>query len=118
MNGINSSRFTCTCYSRIERLWRDVYVQVLDTFHVVFNNVEREGLLNPDDERDLFALHWAFLPQLKKQLAFFMDAWNNHPMRTTGSQSPFQLWTSARHHEDPDEVSIISPRHISSHIIQ
>ncbi|XP_062304625.1 uncharacterized protein LOC134009010 isoform X2 [Osmerus eperlanus] len=35
---------------RIERLWRDVYIQVLDPFHVLFRNLEREGMLNPDDE--------------------------------------------------------------------
>ncbi|XP_078029680.1 uncharacterized protein LOC144466496 [Epinephelus lanceolatus] len=50
---------------RIERLWRDVYIQVLDPFHVLFRNLEREGMLNPDDESHLFALHWAFLPQLQ-----------------------------------------------------
>ncbi|RVE55409.1 hypothetical protein OJAV_G00236630 [Oryzias javanicus] len=89
---------------RIERLWRDVYIQVLDQFHILFSNLEREGMLNPDDEGHLFALHWAFLPQLRRQLAFFMDAWNLHGLRTAGSQSPYQLWASSRHHEDPDQV--------------
>ncbi|XP_008304203.1 uncharacterized protein LOC103375669 [Stegastes partitus] len=89
---------------RIERLWRDVYIQVLDPFHILFHNLEREGLLDPDNESHLFALHWAFLPQLQKQLAFFMDAWNHHSLRTAGSQSPYQLWTSFRHLEDPDQV--------------
>ncbi|MEQ2266054.1 hypothetical protein XENORESO_017225 [Xenotaenia resolanae] len=89
---------------RIERLWRDVYIQVLDPFHVVFRNLESEGMLTPDDENHLFALHWTFLPQLQKQLAFFMDAWNHHSLRTAGSQSPYQLWASFRNPEDPDEV--------------
>lgn len=61
-------------------------------------------MLNPDDESHLFALHWAFLPQLHRQLAFFMDAWNLHGLRTAGSRSPYQLWASSRHHEDPDQV--------------
>ncbi|XP_049445652.1 uncharacterized protein LOC125896823 [Epinephelus fuscoguttatus] len=51
---------------RIECLWRDVYIQVLDPFHVLFRNLERERMLNPDDESHLFALHWAFLPQLQE----------------------------------------------------
>ncbi|XP_078793646.1 uncharacterized protein LOC101156956 isoform X1 [Oryzias latipes] len=89
---------------RIERLWRDVYIQVLEPFHILFCNLEREGMLNPDDESHLFALHWAFLPQLRKQLAFFMDAWNLHGLRTAGSKSPYQLWASIRHHDDPDQV--------------
>ncbi|KAL7388213.1 hypothetical protein ABVT39_009124 [Epinephelus coioides] len=40
----------CVHNQRIERLWRDVYIQVLDPFHVLFRNLEREGMLNPDDE--------------------------------------------------------------------
>lgn len=58
----NIFSFCFTCPSRIERLWRDVFIQVLDPFHVLFRNLEREGMLNPDDESHLFALHWAFLP--------------------------------------------------------
>nr|XP_029131653.1 uncharacterized protein LOC114918130 [Labrus bergylta] len=89
---------------RIGRLWRDVYTQVLDVFHVLFRNMEREGMLNPDDEVHLFALHWTFLPQLQRQLSFFMEAWNHHSLRTAGSQSPYQLWTTFRNVEDPDQV--------------
>lgn len=61
-------------------------------------------MLSPDDESHLFVLHWAFLPQLRKQLAFFMAAWNHHGLRTAGSQSLYQLWTSFRNLEDPNQV--------------
>ncbi|KAJ8270423.1 hypothetical protein GJAV_G00114410 [Gymnothorax javanicus] len=89
---------------RIERLWRDLYIQVINLFHILFHNLEREGLLNADDEVHLFALHWCFLPQLQRQLDFFMDAWNQHSLRTASNQSPYLLWTRFRNHEDPDEV--------------
>ncbi|RXM91841.1 hypothetical protein EOD39_20760 [Acipenser ruthenus] len=35
---------------RIERLWRDVFSNVLDLFYQIFYNLESEGLLNPDNE--------------------------------------------------------------------
>lgn len=54
-------------FFRIEHLWRDVYPQVLDLFHMLLFHLEVTGLLNPDDEIHLFALHWAFLPQLQHQ---------------------------------------------------
>ncbi|XP_065821869.1 uncharacterized protein [Labrus bergylta] len=44
---------------RIGRLWRDVYTQVLDVFHVLFRNMEREGMLNPDDEVEAdYGINW------------------------------------------------------------
>lgn len=56
---------------RIERLWRYVYTGVLDLFYSIFNNLEREGLLNPDSEVHVFALHWCFLPHVQKHLEVF-----------------------------------------------
>ncbi|XP_065124067.1 uncharacterized protein [Paramisgurnus dabryanus] len=91
---------------RIERLWRDVYEHVLSMFYHIFYNMETEGILNPDSETDIFALHWSFAPHLQRHLAFFKDAWNNHRIRTAGSQSPVQLWLrySANNTDDPIQV--------------
>ncbi|XP_057183896.1 uncharacterized protein LOC130550433 [Triplophysa rosa] len=72
---------------RIERLWRDVFGGVLDLFYNCFYNLEREGLLNPEDEVHMYALHWTFLPQIQKHLEFFKDGWNHHGLRTEGHQS-------------------------------
>ncbi|KAL0970155.1 hypothetical protein UPYG_G00238050 [Umbra pygmaea] len=88
----------------IERLWRDVYQYVLDQFHHLFYNLEAEGLLNPDDEVHLYALHWSFLPQLQRHLAFFQEGWNNHKLRTANNQSPLQLWTTFGELEDTYQV--------------
>ncbi|XDV19357.1 hypothetical protein PO909_024841 [Leuciscus waleckii] len=63
----------------------------MSMFYHIFYNMETEGVLNPDSEIDIFALHWSFLPQLQRHLAFFKDAWNNHRIKTAGSQSPVQL---------------------------
>ncbi|KAI7810041.1 hypothetical protein IRJ41_020752, partial [Triplophysa rosa] len=78
---------------RIERLWRDVYEQVLDKFYCLFYGMESESLLDPDNEVHLYALHWIFLPQLQRHLTL-----------TTGSQSPLQLWTTFQNDDDPDKV--------------
>lgn len=67
--------------------------------------MEAEGLLNPDSEIHIFALHWSFLRPLQQQLSFFQEAWNHHTLRTEGNQSPYQLWTRYRDTDDPDMVS-------------
>ena len=79
-------------YLRIERLWRDVYTQVLDHFHTLFHEMEASWMLNPDSEIYLFALHWVFLSLVQIHLRHFQDAWNFHSLRTENSQSPYQLW--------------------------
>ncbi|XP_057191136.1 uncharacterized protein LOC130555096 [Triplophysa rosa] len=58
---------------RIERLWRDVYEQVLDKFYCLFYGMESESLLDPDNEVHLYALHWIFLPQLQRHLTLFQE---------------------------------------------
>ncbi|XP_076842246.1 uncharacterized protein LOC143486736 [Brachyhypopomus gauderio] len=92
---------------RIERLWRDVYSGVLDLFYTIFTNLEREGLLNPDEDVHLFALHWCFLPLIQRHLQFFKDSWNHHRLRTEQNQSPLQLWALHKHVEvqDPAQVN-------------
>ncbi|XP_034067491.1 uncharacterized protein LOC117543372 isoform X1 [Gymnodraco acuticeps] len=89
---------------RIERLWRDVYVGVLDLFYTMFFNLEREGLLNPDCEVHLYALHWCFVPHIQKHLQFFQQGWNCHRLSTEGNRSPLQLWT--RHEREAQQEHI------------
>ena len=45
---------------RIERLWRDVFSGCVASFYYLFYELEGAGLLDPNDECDLFALHYAF----------------------------------------------------------
>uniref|UniRef100_A0A3B3DGH7 Uncharacterized LOC112153455 n=1 Tax=Oryzias melastigma TaxID=30732 RepID=A0A3B3DGH7_ORYME len=76
---------------RIERLWKDVYTQVLDLFHSLFTEMEFTRMLNPDNEIHIYALHWVFLPLLQTHLKRFQQAWNFHSIRTENYQSPYQL---------------------------
>lgn len=80
--------------SRIERLWRDVYRSVLSSYAEVFTELECDGALHPDNESDMYALHYVFLPQINVSLAAFQIAWNNHSLSTENNMSPLQLYTA------------------------
>jgi hypothetical protein len=79
--------------SRIERLWRDVYYAVIQTFYSLFYFLESEGYLDIDDDAHLFALHLVYLPVINNCLLQFKEAFNCHPLRTEHNRSPCQLWT-------------------------
>lgn len=79
---------------RIERLWRDVYNGCTSYFHNLFNRLEDAGVLDPDNEVDLLALHYTYVPWIQHQLDLFRDTWSMHRLRTCESRSPLQLWLS------------------------
>ncbi|KAJ8369133.1 hypothetical protein SKAU_G00091610 [Synaphobranchus kaupii] len=60
-------------------------------------------MMNPDEEMDLFALHWIYVPQVQKHLQTFKEAWNHHKMRTEGNQTPMQLWLSQPREGNEDD---------------
>ncbi|KAI7811048.1 hypothetical protein IRJ41_009739 [Triplophysa rosa] len=88
---------------RIERLWRDVFDQVTDLFYTTFRRLEDEGWLNPDQDVDLFALHWSYMPQIQRHLQEFRSAWNCHSLRSEGNRTPLQLWSN-RERDDLNRV--------------
>lgn len=91
---------------RIERLWRDLYTGCIAVFHTVFVSLEEQGLLDPDSARDVFCLHFVFLPRLNRALDAFTSSYNHHPMRTAGNRSPYQLWISGITHRSGDEAAV------------
>lgn len=78
---------------RIERLWRDVFTSCTGQLYHLFYSMEDEGLLDPIDEVDLFALHFVFLPRINEQLDSFREAYCRHKLRTEHNHTPLQLWT-------------------------
>lgn len=78
---------------RIERLWRDVFSSCTGHLYHMFYAMEDEGLLDPVDEVDLFALHFVFLPRINQQLESFRAAYCRHKLRTEHNRTPLQLWT-------------------------
>lgn len=79
---------------RIERMWRDVYQGVLGLYRDLFDHLESVRLLDPNDELQLFCLHYVFLPRIRAHLQAWKDAWIKHPMRSEHNLSPEQLWTA------------------------
>ena len=77
---------------RIERFWRDLFSGCISVFYYLFYSLEDNGLLSPNDEIDLYALHYCFLPRVNAHLEIFCQAYNRHRLRTEGNHSPMQLW--------------------------
>lgn len=78
---------------RIERLWRHVFLHVLQYFYNVFYSLEDSEVLNPDNDVHRLSLHIVYLPEIQKRLEHFRQAWNLHPLRTENNHTPTQLWT-------------------------
>ena len=79
---------------RIERLWRDLFSGCISFFYYFFYFLEDCGLLHIDDELDVYALQYAFLPVIQEQLDTFRLGWSQHSMRTENNRTPMQLWVA------------------------
>ena len=79
---------------RIERLWKDMHECVTKLFYRLFYFLDEFGILNPDNEVHLFALHFVYVPRINRCLSAFKDGWNNHGIRTEHNQSPNQLFVA------------------------
>lgn len=77
--------------SRIERLWRDVFAAVLSVYYDLFNIMECDRILDPDDIH-IFCLHYVYLDRINATLKQFEDAYNNHKLRTACNKTPVQLF--------------------------
>lgn len=93
----------------IERLWRDLYAGCISFFYSLFHSFEDLQLLNVDDIRDLYALHFVFIPIIQKHLELFQQGWAHHSLRTEHNKTPQQLWIVGLHQqasEDSDSEAI------------
>jgi len=74
---------------RIERFWRDLRVQVFQPFISFFSDLGNRDLYYRQPE-GIWIIQYLFLPMIQEKVAAYKDAWNNHPMRTANSLTPFQ----------------------------
>ena len=79
---------------RIERLWRDVFSACLIMYYNIFYHMEEIGILDIEDEMNIFCLHYIFHSRINNSLDQFRESWNNHPLSTMSQLSPNQLWIS------------------------
>jgi len=77
---------------RIERLWRDVFSKVINKYYLVFNVMENNHILDINNGIHMAVLHHVYGKKIQKDLSFWMEAHNNHPVRTENNKSPFHLW--------------------------
>ncbi|XP_062323656.1 uncharacterized protein LOC134024928 [Osmerus eperlanus] len=77
---------------RIERLWRDVFIQVIHSFYNLFYSFEEDLILDPNDNIHRFSLHKTYLPEIQNSLDCFRVAWNSHSLRTEHNCTPNQIW--------------------------
>ena len=75
----------------IERLWREVFIEVGQFYYTLFYQMEENGILESTSIIDLFCLDYIFLSRINNQLNLLVKARNNHAVRTTnmGERSDF-----------------------------
>ena len=83
---------------RIERLWRYMWNGATHVFYNLFYYMEDCNILDCNNERHLWALHYVYLPRVNASLRHFLLQWNNHGLRTEHNLSPNQLFTSESLH--------------------
>ena len=78
---------------RIERFWRDVRREVINYYRELFDwfITDFNDLLDMDNPRDIFCLHYLFLPRINQDLLRFQERWNNHKLKSEHHQSPYEL---------------------------
>lgn len=76
---------------RIERLWLDLWNGVTNTFYDFFMTMERDRILDPNSEEQMFALHYIYMPRLQQAISKFVLQWNNHKLRTENA-TPLQMF--------------------------
>ena len=79
---------------RIERLWRDMHRCAIKLFYRLFYYLEEQGILNPDNDVHIYALHYIYIPRVNNTLTAFKEGWNCHGVRTEHDQSPNQLFVA------------------------
>ena len=76
---------------RVERFNRDLNVNIAQVFSPRLQELEDIGLLDINNETDMFCLHYALIPRVKRTVREFSHAHNNHTIRTEGNLTPLQL---------------------------
>jgi len=94
---------------RVERLWRDLFSGCITFFYHLFYEMEDNGLLNPDCDKDIFCLHTVFLPEIQSHLDSFSAGWCHHRLRTEHNKSPLQMWI--------ESMTILADEHLTHSVL-
>ena len=75
---------------RIERLWREVRVLVIEFYQNLFKEFEKYGM-RIDDDYHMFLLHYMFMSRIQEDLDQYRNMHNNHAMRNENFRTPRQM---------------------------
>ncbi|KAJ8310052.1 hypothetical protein KUTeg_011917 [Tegillarca granosa] len=95
---------------RMERLWRDVYMKVIDTYYKLFLYMEEEKVLDIGNDTQKWVLQFVFTQRIDTALKEWMVIHNNHKIRTENNKTPNMLWFQSLLESDP--VKFRSARNI------
>lgn len=79
---------------RIERLWLNLTTSFGAKWHEFFHKLEFRYGLDINSESHMWLLHFLFLPSINRDVAFFVDTWNNHriQIRRGTNRSPIDMY--------------------------
>ncbi|KAJ7183595.1 hypothetical protein C8R46DRAFT_884066 [Mycena filopes] len=81
---------------RIERLWRDIRKDALETFRQIFDYLEKNDLLDMENPIHSVCLFLVFHRRIQAALDRACDAWNHHRMRTQRDKTPIAVYELSR----------------------
>lgn len=76
----------------------------------MFSRLEEEGILNPDNDVDVYCLHEVFTSRINKCLLEFVNSWHNHPLSSEHNRTLFQLFCARARYEETNDEANDSPR--------
>lgn len=78
---------------RIERLWVDVSIYVIQQFKNTFSYLEEYCDFTPDNELHVFVIQTIYLARINQALAEFERTWNLHLLSTERNKTPLAIWS-------------------------
>ncbi|KAJ6624606.1 hypothetical protein B0H10DRAFT_1908466 [Mycena sp. CBHHK59/15] len=81
---------------RIERLWRDIRKDTLESFRQIFIYLTDNDLLDMKNDMLRSCLFLVFQPRIQVSLNRTHEAWNNHKIRTDCNKTPVAIYEVSR----------------------
>lgn len=81
---------------RIERLWRDIRKDTLESYRQIFAYLTDNELLDMKNEVHRSCLFLVFQPRIQASLDRTRDGWNHHKIRTERNKTPVAIYELSR----------------------
>ncbi|KAL0566846.1 hypothetical protein V5O48_015151 [Marasmius crinis-equi] len=81
---------------RIERAWRDVRKDTIESFRKVFLYLTKVHLLDMHDLIHCVCLYVVYQPWIQQSLDCTVESWNHHHIQTEKNKSPIAIYSLSR----------------------